>query len=402
MLHATELLANIGEISRRFAADRRQRQQRRELNPVDIAALKAVGFHLSAVPEDHGGWWQGSQRSVRTQCDALRMLARGDASVALVASMHPSVLAFWRDPDAPMREVAAWEAQKRDIFGSVIDEGWWGTITSEPGSGGDIECTRARAVEVAGSPGRYLLSGEKHFGSGSGATTHMLTTALRCDACSPDWFFIDVRGTSGNGARGITLKALWDGHGMAATNSHAFTLEDCPATQMAWPGSWRDIMNATSGAGIMANAAPFVGIVDAAMLHTREEFTRRKQRPEDCRAFERIEWATAQRETWLLYQAYDGALMAIERKGRAIHESLLAKMSIAVLAESILGRLCRIAGGAAYARHSPLGFWFEDVRALGFLRPPWSLAYEGLLVHGSSGEHGATGSPVEAMDRRRP
>ena len=56
---------------------------------------------------------------------------------------------------------------------------------------------------------------------------------------------------------------------------------------------------------------------------------------------------------------------------------------------SILTRLCRIAGGGAYARHSPLGFWFEDVRALGFLRPPWSLAHEGLLAFAESGEPGA-------------
>jgi alkylation response protein AidB-like acyl-CoA dehydrogenase len=383
MLHGSELLASIGEISRRFAVDRRQRQQRRELDPLDIAAIRDAGFHLSAVPEDQGGWWQGSPRSVRTQCEALRLLAQGDSSVALVASMHPSVLAFWRDPAAPSTEAAGWAAQKRDVFGTVIDGGWWGTITSEPGSGGDIDQTRARAVEAAGAPGRYLLSGEKHFGSGSGATTHMLTTARR-DGAAPDWFFIDVRTASG-----ITLKAPWDGHGMAATNSHGFTFDDCLATRMAWPGSWRDVMNATTGAGIMANTAPFVGIIDAAMRHMREEFVRRNQSPTDFRAFERIEWATAHREAWLLYQAYEGALLAIECKGRAIHEALLAKMSIAVLAESILTRLCRIAGGGAYARHSPLGFWFEDVRALGFLRPPWSLAHEGLLAFAESGEPGA-------------
>ncbi|MCX7365291.1 MAG: acyl-CoA/acyl-ACP dehydrogenase [Alphaproteobacteria bacterium] len=395
MLHGSELLADIGGISRRFAADRRQRQQRRALDPRDIDALKEVGLHLSAIPEDHGGWWQGAQRSVRVQCDALRLLAQGDASIALVASMHPSVLAFWRDPASPGTGAKAWEAQKRDVFGTVIDNGWWGTITSEPGSGGDIGQTRARAT-ATGLPGRYLVSGEKHFGSGSGATTHMLTTARRDDADAPEWFFMDVRSAEADGTPGRALKAAWDGHGLAATNSHAYTFKDFPATRMAWPGSWRDVMNATSGAGIMANVAPFVGIVDAAMRHMREEFGRRDQRPEDLHAFERIEWATAHREAWLLYQAYEGAVTAIERKGRAMHEALLAKMSIAVLAESILTRLCRIAGGGAYARHSPLGFWFEDVRALGYLRPPWSLAYDGLLAFAGPGEPGGMPIPGEA------
>ena len=29
---------------------------------------------------------------------------------------------------------------------------------------------------------------------------------------------------------------------------------------------------------------------------------------------------------------------------------------------------------------SSFGNWFEDVRALGFLRPPWGLAYDGLIA----------------------
>lgn len=155
---------------------------------------------------------------------------------------------------------------------------------------------------------------------------------------------------------------------------------------MAWPGHWREVMEGTGGSGTLTNVAPFVGIVDAAMHYMREEFARRGHRPEDFCAFERIEWASAHRETWLLYQAYEGALTAIERKGRARHEATLAAANIALLAESILTRLCRIAGGSAYARHSPLGFWFEDVRALGFLRPPWALAADALFALSVEGE----------------
>ena len=53
-----------------------------------------------------------------------------------------------------------------------------------------------------------------------------------------------------------------------------------------------------------------------------------------------------------------------------------------VLPEPVLTRLCRIAGGGAYFWHSPLGHWFEDVRALGFLRPPWALASARLFAIG--------------------
>ncbi len=61
---------------------------------------------------------------------------------------------------------------------------------------------------------------------------------------------------------------------------------------------------------------------------------------------------------------------------------LLAKTSVARLAESVLSRLCKLSGGSAYTWYSPLGAWFEDVRALGYLRPPWALAYDQLYTMG--------------------
>lgn len=93
----------------------------------------------------------------------------------------------------------------------------------------------------------------------------------------------------------------------------------------------------------------------------------------------------AQREAWLAQQAYDGALHALERHGRSRRDAQMAKANLATLSESIMTRLCRIAGGGAYSCHSPLGYWFEDVRAAGFLRPPWSVALEGLYAIGWEG-----------------
>ena len=37
-------------------------------------------------------------------------------------------------------------------------------------------------------------------------------------------------------------------------------------------------------------------------------------------------------------------------------------------------------GGGTFSQRSPFAHWFEDVRALGFLRPPWGLAYDGLFA----------------------
>jgi len=90
----------------------------------------------------------------------------------------------------------------------------------------------------------------------------------------------------------------------------------------------------------------------------------------------------AQREAWLAQQAYDGALRALERHGRSRRDAQIAKADLSTLAESVLARQCGIVGGGAYSRNSPLGHWFEDVRAAVFLRPAWSVALEGLYAIG--------------------
>ena len=65
---------------------------------------------------------------------------------------------------------------------------------------------------------------------------------------------------------------------------------------------------------------------------------------------------------------------------RSLYATLRGKEAVAELAESSLGRLVRVLGGGSYSRRSPFASWFEDVRALGFLRPPWGLAYDSLFL----------------------
>jgi hypothetical protein len=69
-------------------------------------------------------------------------------------------------------------------------------------------------------------------------------------------------------------------------------------------------------------------------------------------------------------------LRAVETEPAPNKNVLLGKIACAELAEDCLRRITRLLGGGTFARHSPFGFWFEDVRALGFLRPPWGLGYE--------------------------
>jgi hypothetical protein len=103
-------------------------------------------------------------------------------------------------------------------------------------------------------------------------------------------------------------------------------------------------------------------------------------RQDALRPYERVEWTIAELEGWLIEQAYKGMLRAVEA-GRANRlRAAQAKTAIAEPAESVLPRICRILGGGTFARSSPFGYWYEDVRAPGFLRPPWGLSYHQLFA----------------------
>jgi len=371
MQHNT--LKQVAALADRFAAERKERQRRRHLDPADFECLRATGFPLMPVPVGHGGQWQTASESTRPICEALTVLAAGDPSLALVAAMHPSVLAFWAaspETEAPHQE--AWRDQHAEVFATVRDGAWWGTITSEPGSGGDVTRTKTEAVPDGD---RYRVTGAKHFGSGSGNSSYVLTSAAPTGEELPDWFFLDVRNAAWDGSTGMTLLAEWDGAGMAATQSHGFRFNGFPATRFAWPGNMLRIQQAAGGPVGCYFASVIAGVAGAAMAEARRQLARRS---EELRPFEQVEWSRAEVDSWLIQQAREGMIRAVETGTGTPPAVRLGKVAIAELAESLLSRLCRVLGGGTFSRHSPFSYWHEDVRALGFLRPPWGLAFDGI------------------------
>lgn len=370
------ILGNLKEVSDRFAQERSERQRRRELVKADFDQLREAGFLLTGVPIDQDGIWEDGSRSTRPICEILRTLARGDSSVALVASMHPAVIigatAWAAVNEAPEPFRAEWERQRQWVFQTARDGHWWGTIMSEPGSGGDIQKTKAVA-----KPGhleeKYFISGQKHFGSGSGITSFMITTAVAEGEVEPDVFFMDMRGVPWDGSARVKLAAAWDGYGMTATQSHAMTFEGYPATRLAWPRPYAERTRASGGSVACMFTSVIVGVVETAIETARLQLERKR---DSMRAYEQTEWSRVELEGWLIGQAYEGMLRAMETGNNTRHNTVLGKTAIAELAESVMLRICKIIGGGSYSRHSPFGFWLEDVRALGFLRPPWGVAYD--------------------------
>ena len=368
-----EVRAAVQRLAAGFVAERDERRARTALDPADFQQLAEACYLLTGVPAAMGGLWQGVEHSVRDYCGLVRALAQGDPSLALVAAMHPAVLVFWLGVDAADKSADAWQTQRRAHFETALAGHWWGTVISEPGSGGDPARTRTLATPAEGG---WRLKGEKHFGSGSGLASFMITTARAEGEDHPDLFVIDMRGRAWDGSAGLELRRAWDGYGMMATQSHAFLLDACPATRMASTDGFPRAAPVAAQLTPLLFASVILGILDVAGAAARAIVAPRWQQ---LRAYEQVAWTQGANQIWLAEQAFEGGLRAVEAQQHGALAAARAKLTIAELSESALGVLARVIGGGSFSRSLPFGQWSQDVRALGFLRPPWGYAYDQLL-----------------------
>ena len=255
-----------------------------------------------------------------------------------------------------------------DLLG-VMGGQRWGTISSEPGSGGDH--AKTKSVAVADGDG-WRISGNKHFGSGSSVTSQMLTTAVPDGEGLTDWFFTDAMTGPWDGSTGVQLIREWDGRGMTATESHAFRFDDATAERIGWPGQQTRLVANTRGFGPVLFTAVILGVVEEAVDTAAARIAERPIADSLSR-----DWGDARLDLWTMQQVYEGMLRSIETGGEP-GDGTKGKLVCARLAESAMLRLTRVMGGSTLSAGNPFGQWFEDVRALGFLRPPWGMMYDSL------------------------
>ena len=220
----------------------------------------------------------------------------------------------------------------------------------------------------------YTISGNKHFGSGSGHADYMITTARRKGAEGPDLFYLKIKDEPWDGSTGCTLASAWDGIGMTATQSHAFRFEDFPATKTITSELLGKVSPITAVIGNLLFAAVAMGIADNALSFAKDKL---KGKLQNMRAYERIEWNRCRNEIWLAEQAFDGAVRAAETSGVSAGQAAIrCKITVSELLESALTKMSIVVGGASFAKGMPLAQWNQDVRALGFLRPPLPFAHD--------------------------
>lgn len=374
MTESQQVIRDLESVAAGFAEDVISRQKRRQLDPDDFEQLKGTGFLLTGVPADQGGLWKGPARSARMYSEMVRTIAHGDPSVALVASMHPAVTGFFLGVESVDDEPDAWRAQRQWVIESARDH-WWGTVTSEPGSGGDILKTRSIATP---EKDHFLITGDKHFASGSGQADFMITTAKVEGSELPELFFLQNKDEPWDGSTGCKMTVEWDGIGMSSTQSHAFRFENFPVNKTVSREVLSKVAPISSQISNMLFAGVVLGVADNAMGFARGKL---EGKEEGMRAFEKTEWVRCQNELWLAEQSYEGALRAIEAEEDAAHiTAVRCKITCAELIETALSRMSKVVGGASFSKAMPLAQWTQDVKALGFLRPPLPLAYDQLMT----------------------
>ena len=298
--------------------------------------------------------------------------------------MHPAVIAFWlASPDPSQPE---WEEQRQAVFASAWPASSGARSPPSPAAAATSAAHEARppsphrCASRSSRAAAYAVTGDKHFGSGLGITDRMMTTAIPEGESEPTIFVLDVRDRPWDGTAGLKLVAEWDGMGMAATQSHAMRLEGAPAVRLAWDGPARRRSLARR-----APSSPPCSPRWSSACSTRRSpshGSRSATRAERLRAYEQVEWARAEQDHWLAVQAYEGALRASRAAelGVAFTACCAAKRQSPSWPRRPCSRLTRVLGGGTFSQRSPFAHWFEDVRALGFLRPPWGLAYDTLFA----------------------
>ena len=266
-----------------------------------------------------------------------------------------------------------WKEHRDEVLGAAKDGQWFGTIASEPGIGGDLLATKATAKPETN--GLWRMSGDKFMGSGSGMTSFMMTVAVPEGEKRPDIFLVDTRKLPWDGSQGLKMVRAWDGMGMATTQSHAFRFDGVRVTRHGLMGGALDLLPQIGPVIGFMFSAVFIGILDAAAAEAKRILGKRAN---NLSAFEQTTWISALNQAGLADQAFEAMAKSLETKDAGINV-LHGKLAIAHLAETALNGLSHAVGGASLSQSSPFGQWMQDVRALGYLRPPRALTYARLF-----------------------
>ncbi|HEX2513900.1 MAG TPA: acyl-CoA dehydrogenase family protein [Chloroflexota bacterium] len=391
-----ELVALAGELGARFAARAAGHDRDGTFPHENFADLHASGYLALSIPREFGG----GGASYLELALAQERLARGDASTALGAGRHLSILGRlgWAVLTGAKGEAGGeaggWTPERyATVARAVVEEGaLLNSAASEPemGSpsrGGRPATTASPDGTPLGQAAHFVITGRKTYTTMAPGLRFFLVSATLDGPEGPEaaQFLLE------RGLPGLSVEETWDAVGMRASGSHDLVLEAvrAPADSLlsrrpyrpaGGPGEGQAAQPAPSeGAGWGALIpAVYLGLATAAREEAVRFAARRKpgplggqaigELPAVQRLLGEIEVALAESRA-LLFGTTEAWLEAPQR--RAELQPLLgaAKYVVTNRAVEVTDRAMRILGGAGLSRSQPVQRHYRDARA-GLHHPP--------------------------------
>ena len=226
----------------------------------DVVALRDAGYLAAPIPQSLGGM---GVESVHDLIVAASRLARGDASVAIGASMHliPLVNTAHRWRAATL----AGDARRAAAYGSTLERvASEGAVMAAAVSEPNQDLTRPRTRAERTDDG-WVVRGHKVFCTMSPAATELYAAVTFDDGDGERYGYARIPAS----AAGVRMNGDWDALGMRASGSQSVSFDDVRLPAAALRGGFPagrltdEFMEANLVAGGL-HAASSLGIAEAA------------------------------------------------------------------------------------------------------------------------------------------
>jgi len=320
--------------------------------PVElIPKMAELGLMGMQVPEEYGG----AGLDTVSYAMAIEELARVSASVAIIVSVHNSLVLY------PFLRFGNEEQKRRYIPDMVRGKLLGAYCITEATAGSDVSNESSLGVRKGN---HYILNGEKLY----------ITNGEKADV-----FFVMIRTFPGQGSRSLTAFIIERGTpgfeiskpekkmGLNASGTVAIKLNNCvvPAENvLGEEGMGMRIALSTLDGGRIGVAAQSVGIAQGAFEAALSYSKQREQFGKKICEFQAIQWMLADMATGieasrlLLYRA-----ASLRDSGSNYSQAAsMAKLFASETAAMVVDKALQIHGGLGYIRGTPVERFYRDAR----------------------------------------
>ena len=371
-----KLVALAAELADTFAQRVAQHDWEGSFAYENYEDLRTSGYLTLTVPRDFGGWGADLLEAVLAQ----QRLAQGDASTALVMSMHLNNMArFGASVTGP-------NAFYEELCRAVVDDGAIiNTAASEPATGSPSRGGRFNTTARRQDDGTWIVNGRKTYTTGSPILTHFIVNCSIEDTTSPtakeqlpplnsDRGNILVARTT----PGVRVETTWNSVAMRGSGSNDLILENVHVPADSWIEQQLPTNPAAQGrvaAWQLVTTAVYHGIADGARTEAIRFAKQRRPNSLDrpISSLPHIQEKAAKIE--LLMMQSRAVLYGLAAQFDSDPESIApsqcaaAKYIVTNHAVEVVDLAMRLVGAASLSLNSPLQRYYRDVRA-GLSNPP--------------------------------